>query len=96
MADHLDETGIEAYQIGRRRRGRKTTLVDRFKTDKWLRSWQAEWADCMWSPRAWTRDGAIRKAARWRATGADIERHERVHGYNPKARMHRGITGGRP
>lgn len=91
-----DDTGIDAYRIGKRRRTGRRSLFGQFKTDMWLRSWQAEWVDCMWAPRAWTEAGVLRKAARWRDSGTDIDRHEQIYGPNPLARMNRGITGGRP
>jgi hypothetical protein len=31
----------------------------------WRRTWQAEWPGCHQAPRAWTRWGVERKAARW-------------------------------
>ena len=33
-------------------------------SDRWHRTWQAEWDDCSRAVRAWTRQGVIRKAAR--------------------------------
>lgn len=46
---------------------------------RWGRPWQAEWEDCWYAPRAWTRQGAIRKALRWYRNGTDWKRHMRGH-----------------
>lgn len=37
----------------------------RIKTDRWHRTWQAEWEGCLKAPRAWTSRGITRKARRW-------------------------------
>lgn len=40
------------------------------------RTWQAEWTDTVWCPRAYTRSGVERKARRWAAY--PIERRMRM------------------
>lgn len=37
----------------------------RVTTDRWRRTWQAEWQGCERAPRAWTRRGIERRALRW-------------------------------
>lgn len=37
----------------------------RVTTDRWFRTWQAEWEGCCRAPRAWTLPGLKRKACRW-------------------------------
>jgi hypothetical protein len=43
----------------------------RVKTDRWHRTWQAEWVNpstgnyCPRAPRAWTLSGLYRKSLRW-------------------------------
>jgi hypothetical protein len=37
----------------------------RVSSDKWRRTWQAEWNGCQRAPRAWTELGVRRKAIRW-------------------------------
>lgn len=39
----------------------------RITTDRWHRTWQAEWDGCQRAPRAWTERGVTRKALRWHA-----------------------------
>lgn len=40
--------------------------VYRIRTDRWRRTWQAEWPECETAPRAWTRRGVVFKALKWR------------------------------
>lgn len=77
-----DPPGLDVYRIGH---------PGRPHPDRWRRTWQAEWTDCMWAPRAWTRRGATRKARRWRHRNTDVHRHEHLYGRNNTIRAARGM-----
>lgn len=47
----------------------------RIKTDKWKRTWQAEWDYCLYACRAYTKRGVIRKAKRWYKNGVDVKQY---------------------
>lgn len=55
-------------------------LLYRVKTDRWHRSWQAEFDIPQWKfcPRAYTRAGARRKAFRWMKRAIDERRHREL------------------
>ena len=53
-------TGVTVYRVRQSRNHPK-----RYVRAAWYgRTWQAEWDDCMWAPRAYTEAGVRRKAAR--------------------------------
>lgn len=83
------EVVFSVYRIWRRGGQHYPHWANRWHTDKWFRSWQAEWEHgaCLWCPRAWTQRGAVRKARRWFRRGTDIKRHERRYGPNLTARQ---------
>lgn len=47
----------------------------RIKTDRWKRTWQAEWDYCLYACRAYTKRGVIRKAKRWYKNGVDVKQY---------------------
>lgn len=79
-----DEPRFDAYRVGGG--PRRAHWAHRWHVDKWFRSWQCEWNEGLWCPRAWTERGVLRKGRRWYRYGTDIKRHERKYGYNAKAR----------
>lgn len=60
----------------------------RIKTDRFKRTWQAEWEGCFYACRAYTKRGVIRKAKRWQKWGTDFKRYK-------KARDEEAKNGGR-
>jgi hypothetical protein len=52
---------FEVYRVRQ-----SATHPERHVRKAWYgRTWQAEWQDCVWCPRGYTRSGALRKARRW-------------------------------
>ena len=72
-----DPRGLTAYRIDGPRY--QPYWAHRWHVDRWFRSWQAEWHDCMHACRAWTKAGAKRRARRWYYAGTDWKLHRRLH-----------------
>lgn len=47
----------------------------RVRTDKWHRTWQAEWDTCLFACRAYTKTGVTWKALRWHRRGIDVRQY---------------------
>ena len=75
----FERDGIDSYRIGAHPLQKSLPYRLLHHPDRWRRSWQAEWdIDCRWAPRAWTRAGVERKAARWRARAIDTRKAKRA------------------
>jgi hypothetical protein len=64
---------IDYYRVQQRwthiEAGDTTPASRRVPERWWKRTWQAEWEDCDWAPRAYTRWGIERRATRWHGNG---------------------------
>lgn len=84
----LSMTGtIDYYRVQDRWRDPADPLKGRVPRRWWYRTWQAEWADCDWAPRAYTRWGIQRRAQRWHRRGGRPQWQIGLHRW-----MRRNIT----
>lgn len=58
--------GVLARLITRTRAGHRVWLQLAYKgtSDRWRRTWQAEWDGCEYAPRAYTERGVVRRSRR--------------------------------